>query len=225
MDERTSSQDIIKNLGGDKLYCVFDLETTGLPKKRNGTFASYNNLEMYNDARIVSIACIFYNYENQPIKSFNFIRMPENFIWHKDAEKIHKITEEHALLYGLKIGDIIEQLELFFRQTTLLVAHNIEFDFNVLRSELYRTQNSMLDVISGIPTYCTMINGKNITKKISTYGYSDYMYPKLVELYKCVTNKMHPNPHDALSDCMVTAEIFQIIYLKDYKNIKTYPYK
>lgn len=207
-----------------KYTCVFDTETTGIPHKTGGirrdyigtdingnqidtkNHYDYKNMYAFSEARIVSIGCLFYETETvNLVKEFYSVRKPEQFIWNLDAQEFHHITEEQAKQEGKSLLNIVTQLEPYFQKTQLIVAHNIEFDLNILRNELYRINyHTLLGVINQIPTFCTM--------KQNTKG--NERFPKLSVLYQSLTNKQHEKAHNALGDCYATSEI----YFTNYKN-------
>jgi hypothetical protein len=175
---------------------VFDTETTGLPKT-----ISFNNyyppekIEYYNSSRIVQIAYIILDQDNIEVKKFSVIIKPDNFLI--ENAHIHNISQEEAEKEGMSFKDMISIFYEDLKTCDTLVAHNLNFDRNILLSECYRY--GLTQVAENIllkKQYCTMIEGK---KRVLEYNYK---YPRLVELYQHLYNQDWVQLHDALDDAI-----------------------
>ena len=119
-------------------YLVFDTETTGLPPRKTNKFYSifdreaypnYEDLEASNYCRMVSISWVIYNLNDQnPIIKRYFIIKPDGFIIPEEAIKIHGITTEYAMMNGVSILDVFNQLDKDLKSINVRVAHNFLFD-------------------------------------------------------------------------------------------------
>eukprot|EP00798_Chlamydomonas_sp_ICE-L_P009114 gene9114-16236_t len=90
---------------------VFDLETTGLPLRRKET--TYRDLDVYDSARIVSIAWRMINTEtNEELANNYYIIKPDAFVIPEDSIKIHGITNERALDEGFSLTHVIDKAYL-----------------------------------------------------------------------------------------------------------------
>ena len=185
----------------------FDTETTNLIEKKGPGFnnlVEYTNLESYNKCRMVSICWKICDRNENVITSKYYIIKPKDFIIDNNSEaaKINGITSEIAS-QGTDIEDIINSLSIDIENVNLIVAHNILFDVSVLSSELFRyDKTDLLNKFRSIPTYCTCMNGNDITK-IRPKGWRKYKVPKLCELYKHLFNEDFENAHNA--ECDVNA--------------------
>jgi DNA polymerase III epsilon subunit-like protein len=124
------------------LILVFDTETTGLPEERK--FDDSSSLERW--PRIIQLSYILYN----PVK-MEIVPVTSSQQYGDDiikleglkegdvipAESIHGITAEKSLA-GISIKDAIDNFINAFNRATSLVAHNIQYDVNVVCSELKR---------------------------------------------------------------------------------------
>jgi DNA polymerase-3 subunit epsilon len=180
---------------------IFDTETTGLPKARLPSSRGPNNWP-----HIVSISWVILDINtNKIIGSQSYIVKPRNWIIPQDSIRIHGITQEKAEKEGYDLQFVISQ---FLGQSyDVLVAHNLDFDYNVLHNAI----NWDLDIeFNGIskPKYCTMELSKDICKLSSMFGYKS---PKLSELYE-YTFKKKPETqslHNSLYDAMILTDIIQ----------------
>ena len=138
------------------------------------------------------------------IAEYNFIIKPDGFVI--TSQKYHNITQQYAENVGMEFTEAIRQISHHFDDCTLLVAHNINFDFNVLASEMYRYD--LIDELKKfnlIEKYCTSKGCKYITKlKIGRY----YKQPKLIELFNFLFGYNPKGLHDALQDTRVLAMCF-----------------
>jgi len=185
---------------------IFDTETTGLPKLRESANVSPNNWP-----HLVSISWVILDsVTNQIEKKENFIVYPEKWVIPEEASNIHGITQEKAL----KEGEPLESIMMCFLydQYDILVAHNLEFDLNVLIQTLKWDLNiSSFDGTSFPKKCCTMNLSRNICKLPFKNGGKGYKSPKLKELYEFVFKKQ-PNEnllHSSSYDTEILTEIVQ----------------
>ena len=151
---------------------VFDTETTGLPKYRVPAKQQQGNWP-----HIVSISWMLLN-DNELISSQSFIIKPQWTI-PKESTAIHGITQEFAQEYGVDLEYAIN--EFIGERYDLLVAHNLDFDENVLVNALYwDLGRKAFDEFPGRKR-CTMELSKDICKLPGRYR--GYKPPKLYELY------------------------------------------
>ena len=193
----------------------FDTETTGLPVN---FYEPYTNIE--NWPRLVQLSWITEDTDTKEKKENDFIIRPEGFTIPDAAAKIHNITTEIAERDGVNLRAALSDFVQDMLLADLLVAHNIEFDKNVICSEIYRTaiklmgeKELLLEFGFRIQNYfmnkrsiCTMKLGTNYTK-IKTAG-GDYKWPKLIELYRHFFGRDFEGQHDALDDIRATRECF-----------------
>ncbi len=187
---------------------IFDLETTGLPSVRN---TNYKNLEAYDSARIVSVAWRLLNTEtNDELNNEYYIIKPDNFSIPEESTKIHGITSEQALCEGVSLYSVIDKMRIDINKCDVIVAHNIMFDINVLRSELYRMKRyNLISMTFQKRIFCTMIQSikKGIVKKFSTLT-------KIYSLLFCDEDVC--NAHNAYYDVLYCSKIYK--KLLEYNN-------
>jgi DNA polymerase III epsilon subunit-like protein len=179
---------------------IFDTETTGLPKTREGAYKGPNNWP-----HIVSISWILLEDLNV-IDTQSFIVKPK---WNipEDSVKIHGITNEIALNKGDELEEVMDKF--FSINYDWIIAHNLDFDLNVLR-------NAMLwDLKKPVPSIgkqmCTMNLSRNWMKIPFGNGRYGYKSPKLSELYEYVMKKKPDESklHGSLYDTTLLCEIIQ----------------
>ena len=182
------------------IYMFFDNETTGLPKKFN---APVTDLE--NWPRIVQLAWTLCKEDGRHIVSRSYIIKPEGFIVPKEATAIHGIGHEEAVDKGVDLKDVITRFNDDAAEATHLVAHNIDFDINIVGAEILRT--GVPSNLRGKPRLCTMKNSTGYCKipKVTGHGYK---WPKLIELYWCLFRENFDGAHNAVADVHATARCF-----------------
>ena len=106
---------------------VFDVETTGLPKKRNASI-----FELDNWPYIVQFSWMIYDISDNKITSVQdfVIKLPDTVTIPEDSIKIHGITNEMSK-NGYDIKNILYIFMNYVKRVDIVVAHNIEFDKNL----------------------------------------------------------------------------------------------
>ena len=186
-------------------YLFFDLETNGLPKSWRGHWSDVDNWP-----EAVSIAWWVEtrpgNWQKSNYELLNRSDIPEEK-YSREAETVHGLTywqllnegKDPVLVYGDFLADAVS--------ADLIIAHNIEFDLNVLRADLVRFGLSD-SFPSYVPTFCTMRESTNYCKITNTRFGSGYKWPKLEELYFRLFIDELKDAHNALADVRATAKCF-----------------
>ena len=174
---------------------VFDVETTGLPKKRNSPFTDFDNWP-----HIVQMSWLVYNTINGEIDSINdhIVKLPEDITIPEDSIKIHGITNEKMREQGKDIYDVLMEFKRDISNSKIIVAHNLEFDTNIISVELLRNNlRNALYFYRG-EKYCTMHETKKLFRR----------WPKLIDLHKRLFKTTPKNLHNSLIDVYVCFRCF-----------------
>ena len=178
---------------------VFDVETTGLPKKRKAALDDFDNWPY-----IVQLSWVVYDVIEGGIESINdsIIMLPENIVIPQESTLVHGITNEIMVKEG---KDLKKELIYFLTDcanSDLLVAHNIEFDETIISVECLRNfyNNSFKDIKT--PRYCTM------RKSIKRYK----KWLKLELLHEKLFKQKLQNLHNSLNDVYVCLRCFIKLY-------------
>lgn len=180
------------------MILFFDVETTGLPKNYKASFKDLNNWP-----RIIQIAWLIYDLKGDELTSKSFIINPDGFIIPQESINIHKITNERAKRDGIYVVEALDDFLKDAKLCTKIVAHNLDYDINVLKSELFRIGKH--DFHTDKELICTMELTTDFCAIPSKYGYK---WPKLEELYFKLFKENIVGSHDALIDCEATAKCF-----------------
>ncbi len=183
--------------------CIFDTETTGLPKSRLPSFRGPNNWP-----HIVSISWVILNAVTNIIDSRrHYIIKPNGWTIPQDAIKIHGITNEKAHEEGGDLGNVVD--EFLAQDYDVLVSHNLDFDFNVLdnaiRWDLHRPWSGIRQ-----QKMCTMELSRDLCRIPRPLG-DQYKAPKLMELYQHAFRRkpVSASLHNSLYDTLILTEVIQ----------------
>lgn len=192
---------------------IIDTETTGLINDNSIRITKKNVTEISNNfPRIVQISYMLIdekgNYEGE-----NFY-IKQNDKIPKEAIKIHKITDEKCEKDGIQLEDALRNLISVVSKVDNIVGHNISFDYKVLHAEYVRCNIGFpLQNKNKIDTM--KLVGKQLGFK---YGYKLSLYNSAEKLFGknpiWQNIKVNLKEHDAESDVIVTALLFQLLYKK-----------
>jgi DNA polymerase-3 subunit epsilon len=182
-------------------FLLIDCETTGLPRTR---YFSPDDVD--NWPRLVQIAWGRPDSQGNPIEARCQIIRPEGFRIPADATRIHGITHARARRVGRDLGQVLDEfLEEASLPGTVLVAHNLEYDWGVLASEFVRTRKPLSAL--EIPGICTMKSTTEVCCLPRPGGWG-YKWPTLEELHMCLFGRTYEGIHDAAKDLDACARCF-----------------
>lgn len=185
-------------LGAARSIWFIDTETTGLPPRR----VSPKCVDAWAGCRVVQLAWRVYTTSATLLETGNFIVNPEGaFVIPEEAARIHGIDTATATERGVSFGGVLVAIiDRLVADTTLVVAHNTEFDVNVLAAELMRNgREDLVDRLLALPAYCTM-------KRNTRPG---QRWPRLRDLYVRVFGREPDGTlHDADTDVRLCSDIY-----------------
>lgn len=182
---------------------VFDIETTGLPSRRN---ASPSETEVW--PYIVQISWDVFDCDEKVIAGETFLIKQKKAIPY-GATQIHGITTQKANSKGKNIKEVLVLLLRDIKYAKTIVAHNIEFDLPILEAELIR--NKFDYDFADKRKICTMKSSTDFCALPKARGYG-FKYPKLAELVGCLFYNTPyitmPDAHEAHLDMLITAKCY-----------------
>jgi len=179
------------------MYLVFDTETTGLPRNFKAPLNDFANWP-----RIVQLAWNLYDADGTPWEKYSYIIKPDGFIIPEDVAKIHRVTQERAEREGVPLQEALVAFLKDVSEAEFLVAHNIEFDENIIGSELLRLK--MPNPLVSSQKICTMKSSTQYCRIDN--GRGSYKWPNLSELYQFLFKKGFDEAHDAGIDVKACAD-------------------
>lgn len=131
-----------------------------------------------------------------------------NYKMNPEAAAIHGVKHEALLEYGVHPSDACSLFQRWISRSKFAIAHNEQFDSNIMRCALYRAEWSPDFLGENCKPFCTMTTSTNICK-IPNNARGGYKWPKLIEAYKA---HVDPNgfkaAHNALADVNAMADFF-----------------
>jgi|MDTF01.1.fsa_nt_gb DNA polymerase III epsilon subunit-like protein len=189
---------------------TFDVETTGLPDRWP---------TIYQTERwpfIVQISWMIYDSSNNKIiVEDHLAKLPKGYGIAPESTKIHGITTKRMLKEGKNIKMLLKKFMNDAKKCKILVAHNIQFDRNVIMVEQIRNGCEIKLGDLRKEEYCTMKNGKtvcNILKLNERSGKMQPKFPKLVELHEKLFKSKPNNLHNSMIDILVCLRCFGHLY-------------
>lgn len=189
-------------------FLFIDTETTGLPKIRDASYKDTSNWP-----RLVQIAWILSDEEFNILSEKSYIIKP-SFSIPPSASAIHRITTEIALEQGKPLEYVLNILQDEISSCTNIVAHNLQYDLNVIACEFYRL-NITCALLDKQQT-CTMLETTDYCAINGKYGYS---WPKLSQLHSKLFNCDFEEAHNASVDIEATFKCFKELVAKGIINI------
>lgn len=132
---------ISSNKQNIKYYMCLKVETTGLIGRylNSSSIPRYDRLEFYEGARVICIKWIIYeDREGIPINLKEIMIFNPNFEISDLNNQIHKLTSDDLQNYGIPINEALNEFMRSVNFVQLIIAHNIQFHLNVIKSELFR---------------------------------------------------------------------------------------
>ena len=180
------------------MYLFFDIETTGLPKVRDASITNFNNWP-----RMVQLAWLQYDENQNLIFEANYIIKPEGFTIPADASKVHGITTEKALESGVHLETALQEFSEVISKSEIIIAHNMDFEEKIVGAEFLRS--GVKSVLFDKQRFCTMKTTTELCQITGPYGYK---WPKLSELYYHLFKKDFEDAHDAAVDVKACVKCF-----------------
>lgn len=196
---------------------VFDTETSGLPKSR---IITPNTIHLW--PFIVQFSYIMFDTDtNTILKSYDsIIKLKPYNVISEDSIEFHGITQEISAAKGINIDTVLFTFINDLNNADMIVAHNVEFDLNMIRVELLRLEQGALDLKLELELrkamfedqtnyYCTMRESVDLCKieKENSRG-TYYKFPTLTELHKHLFAVEPKHLHNSFHDILCTIRCF-----------------
>lgn len=185
------------------MILFFDVETTGF-------YLSKIPYGHSDQPSLVQIAAILTDDTGGPVMSVSLVVNPEKDV-PQQAANIHGITTEVAKKTGVSLRAALGVYRHFASLAGVIVAHNAEFDLNVMRCVAANLKQP--DPMEGRLAICTMKVAADIidlppTDRMVAAGFNKPKSPKLEECIKHFFQEELSGAHDALVDVQACARVF-----------------
>lgn len=191
---------------------IIDTETNGLPDITNlrwGEYPPYRDLEKYSTSRVVQFTMMTCDRDFKEVDLKDYIIKRNGFSIQNT--QFHGITDDISDEQGHNFIEIAGVFYDCLKTVSHVIAHNIAFDVNVIKSELFRY--GLFHIIEELDRktwLCTMKHTKPILKIINQYG--RYKNPSLNELYKHNFGTDIENAHNSKYDVINLHRVLQHMY-------------
>lgn len=194
------------------MYAVFDTETTG----------KWNYKVGYADEtqpHLVQLAAGLYTKDHDEVLSMNVLIYPFDWTISEEVSVIHGITHEMAVERGIGLSQALDVLDGVFKLADTVVAHNMEFDSNILKRAVKYVQSRgslcglhIIDKLSSgnNEARCTMRAATplvGILHKRPKHN-RDFKYASLSETYQYFFNEGFDGAHNAINDVRACAKVY-----------------
>ena len=206
------------------MILFFDTETTGIRDWKNPSFLP----------RVVQIGALLTDDSGKTLAELNVLLKPEGFDSVPEAAaNVHGFSFELIKECGI---DRSVGLVTFFELVDLadtLVAHNIEFDLDLMNIEIQERVNKSdpmtvfwKEALDKPQKFCTMLNARDTLQLPLSAAQASffrdkgidqkYKNPRLIEAYQHFFNKDFEGAHDAMADVRACKDVyFKLHSLKD----------
>jgi DNA polymerase-3 subunit epsilon len=182
-------------------YLFIDTETTGLPKNWKAPVS-----EVDNWPRIIQVAWIVTDEYGQLQSEKDYLIYPEGFSIPSNASEVHGITDEIAKKNGVNLKTVLLELNGYISSASYVIAHNIDFDLNVIGAEFQRC--NLKTVLFEKKKICTMLLSTDYCALANKYTEFSYNWPTLSELHYKLFEEVITESHNALIDIKATLRCF-----------------
>jgi DNA polymerase III epsilon subunit-like protein len=175
-------------------------------RKRGDPFPAPEKFDEYDSSRIVSICWLIVDKATQQIlQQEYYVVSPSNFTIPTEVIAIHGITNEYAAAYGHPINFVLERMREALTRVDTVIAYNIDFDFNITKSEMMRQNMDVSDYDTKIRICCMKMVKEHLNLKYNT---------RLVKAYKSIVGRDMLDAHNAVCDTLGCHEIYKKILKK-----------
>lgn len=184
-----------------------DTETFDIPYNQEAT---YKDIDNWPDIRQISWIITD--------KDFNIILQRNYFTKYLTSE--NEEGQEYLTPQILPIHHILKQLLSDIRNCDVIIGHNIEYDVNVIASQLHRYGLEETKLL-GLKQFCTMHS------TVEFCGFDTMLgdrFPKLQELYSKLFSMPFNGAHDAYNDIKATYECTNQLFKRDILSKNEYPF-
>ncbi|MDP3353326.1 MAG: DNA polymerase III subunit alpha, partial [Flavobacteriaceae bacterium] len=192
------------------MYLIFDTETTGLPQNWNAPITDTQNWP-----RCVQIAWQLHDAFGNLLENADYIIKPDGFTIPLNAENIHGISTDLALIEGIPLSEVLEKFSNAVAKTTFIGGHNVNFDLNVIGCEFHRLQ--IPTPLNQLPILDTCTESTASLCQLSGGRGGRFKLPTLSELYSNIFNETFEDAHNATADVEATTRCFlELIRLEHF---------
>lgn len=169
----------------------FDTETTGFPSETN-------------PVEIIQIGAILQDTESMQILGELNMLVHTTKPSHPGAFKAHGISQELSMKHGVEKRIADGMFALFAGQADVIVAHNMDFDFPVLK-QAWQVSGPIVETKE---RYCTMKGEATDIVGIQKSHGGGSKWPSLQDCHQFFFQKNFEGAHDAMVDVRACRDVY-----------------
>lgn len=189
------------------MFTFFDTETTGKPRNYKGAMSDVDNWP-----RVIQLAWLLTDADGNHLNQKEYLIKPDGWVIPVEPFWIeHNFNTEQNEAAGIPLPDVLAEFTADLERSEYLIAHNMEFDKNVLGAEMIRYQVKA----KKLAKICTMNSAINFCKipfpgQREWYGKvtKNYKWPKLDELHVKLFGHSMEGGHQAGEDVTALKKCF-----------------
>jgi DNA polymerase-3 subunit epsilon len=180
------------------MYLFFDTETADLPQRWDAPASDIRNWP-----RLVQLAWVVCGLDEAPETPEAHLIKPDGFTISTGAFQRHGISTADATAHGVALRPVLDRFLAAVERTTIVVAHNVNFDARVVGAELIRA-----GLVNKLEQRCLRCTMKESTDFCKLPGARGYKWPTLTELHTILFGAAFDQAHDATVDCLACMRCF-----------------
>jgi DNA polymerase III alpha subunit (gram-positive type) len=200
------------------LIMVFDVETTGLLPKRDVISKDISSCPY-----ILQLSFIVYDVTTKKTMRIfdSYVNIDDSIVVSKKITEITGIVKDTCKAIGNPIEEIMTEFYKEYMKCNTIIAHNINFDKEMIMIEIIRNNKKMIELGCEVPSllfnntfnhienkklYCTMLSGTKQCEILKESIDKKRVYkkiPKLSELYFKLFDVIPDGLHNSLVDTKV----------------------
>ena len=184
------------------MYLIFDCSSIDRPKNWKAPFS-----DTFAWPRMIHLSWIILDKELKPIDDYDHIIIPEGFSFNDDIEKRCRIDQEDIDSKGAPLEDVLKGFENSLQKADFVLAHNLNFNENVLAAEFLR--KGIRHSLFQKERFCLMQESTFFCKLPSKTG--GYKWPSLSELHSIIFKKAYAPPNNARADVIAATRCFKAL--------------
>jgi DNA polymerase III subunit epsilon len=182
------------------MYLFFDTETNGMAKNFKAPVTDLDNWP-----RVTQLGWQLYNEKEQLISEGSYLIKPDGWTIPKEKFFIdNNMSTERCEEFGIPLSEAVGKFMDDIKQADYLIAHNMQFDSNVMGAEFIRLG---VTPPKNPEKICTMQESTDYCRLLP-FRYGTYKWPTLTELHVKLFEKEFEGAHDALDDVKACAKSF-----------------
>ena len=186
------------------MYLIFDCSGIDKPKSWKAPFS-----DTFNWPRIIHLSWIILDKDLKPVDDYDQIIIPEGFTFDEKIQKKCSVDQEDIDTKGAPLSDVLEAFEKSLQTVEYVIAHNMNFNENVIAAEYLRKgiRHSLF-----LKDRICLMQESTFFCKLKGKG-QGYKWPTLTELHAIIFKKAFSPPNNARADVIAATRCFKALMM------------